>query len=64
MTNLDTQFMFGEHILVCPKLLSPETEEKLWSVNCTFPSTNWYSWYDGAGITGDQKLVLTLPDLE
>ena len=47
LIQVDTQFMFGEHILVCPKLEQPPPDSKLWYVGCVLPAeTNWYYWYD------------------
>ena len=44
--TLDTQFMFGKNILVCPKDQVPDNDELIWTVSCTFPeNTKWYFWY-------------------
>lgn len=65
LISLDTQFMFGEHILVCPKLIQPDNEDKLWSVNCTMPTTsNWYYWYNRVSTPGSGFQALQVPDSE
>lgn len=64
LIGLDTQFMFGEHLLVCPKLLRPESStEKVWAVNCTLPETsNWYYWYSPLSQLGSGFTKLALSD--
>ena len=57
LIGLDTQFMFGENILVCPKLEKPEpypnSDQKVWNVNCTLPESSlWYNYYDRLKIPG------------
>lgn len=45
--TLDTQFMFGQSILVCPKVQVPDNEQLIWTVSCTFPvGSTWYYWYN------------------
>ena len=54
MIGVDTQFMFGGSLLVCPKLVVPENDKKIWNVNCTFPEASlWYNWYDKLPYTWD-----------
>lgn len=67
LIGLDTQFMFGENILVCPKLAKPapypDSDEKVWSVNCTLPeSSTWYNWYNRVVIPGTGLKQMSLPD--
>lgn len=62
--DLNTQFMFGEQILVCPKLIEPSEGGALWDVTCDMPlNTNWYYWYNRVSQEGGQK-SLQLPDYE
>jgi alpha-glucosidase (family GH31 glycosyl hydrolase) len=66
LIGLDTQFMFGEHLLVCPKLIKPENDDdKIWAVNCTMPkSSNWYNWYDKISTVGSGFKALKIVDSE
>ena len=66
MIGLDTQFMFGGSLLVCPKLVVPDNDKKVWNVNCTFPEDKyWYNWYDKLPYTWDTgKRSIDLPDEE
>ena len=58
--------MFGEHLLVCPKLVVPENDKNIWNVNCTFPKAdNWYNWYSKNPFRSHSKQVnLEIPDSE
>ena len=38
MTHLETQFMFGAGLLVCPKLVTPKNDDNVWSVDCVLPN--------------------------
>ena len=39
LIGLDPQFMFGENLLVCPKLVEPEDNDRIWTVSCTLPAS-------------------------
>ena len=69
MWEVDTQFMFGDSILVAPKIITPDelqSQFKLQPVNYILPDGDiWYNNYSKAQIseTGEWKSV-TLPDLD
>ena len=68
MWNVSSQFMFGDSILVAPKLIKSEeilSKFKQYLVNYILPEDEiWYNYYSKAQIreTGQWK-VTTLPDL-
>ena len=45
LINIDTQFMIGKELLVCPNL-SPDPESL---VTCHFPAGTWCSLISGTG---------------
>ena len=77
LITLETQFMFGGSILVCPKLsqdsVSTANDGSInWTVNCTLPmkysdsnsqgeDALWYNWYSKTSQGGGSGQV-TLPD--
>ena len=74
LIELETQFMFGKSILVCPKLSSSDairntySDEALWKINCVLPKVDdaddtlkWYFWYDKKAEQGS-SFTRMLPD--
>ncbi|CDW86977.1 neutral alpha-glucosidase ab [Stylonychia lemnae] len=62
--NLETQFMIGEDILVCPKIKNKyplqqyfiDASDNQWKVNCTLPEGDlWYNYLSKATFQGDSK---------
>lgn len=73
--ELETQFMFGDDILVCPKLTEPAEEETFlgghgsaetrFLITCYLPRKDagyeafWYFWYDGVAEEGSTNQFFT-----
>ena len=61
LIGLDNQFMWGEHILVCPKI-GAAFDDDMFMVDCIFPAgAQWFEWFsksrvDYSGTT--QQLIL------
>lgn len=68
--DLQTQFMFGDALLVAPKLNRPTLvldyeQEHAQKIDAYLPSSeNWYYWYSGALHKGREQFSRVLPDDE
>jgi len=65
-----TQFMFGDSLLICPKLtnstIDEETGDHIFPIDCVFPKEAlWYFWYAPIAFQGSsERQFLELNDLE
>jgi len=68
--DIQTQFMFGDSLLIAPKLDKPEVcldyvEETEQRITAYLPERDlWYYWYDSQLHKGQESFTKYLPDLE